>query len=298
MAFDGRVLNGIGVLAAVVEANSFGRAATTLGLTQSGVSRAIARLEERVGVRLLHRSARAVTLTDDGRRFYDAVAPLMAGIESAASEAGGASKKPKGLLRVATDSLAARSLIAPGIARFLAENPEVVIDLVVRDHLGDLVADGFDVSVRFGEPEPSTLIARKVLDARVVTCAAPAYIERCGRPSHPREVAEHECILFRDPRTGRPYEWIFQRGKKRLSVKVRGRLIVNDSATALAACATGYGIAQPLDLEVKSLRDLGLIDLFPTWGDERFPLYVYYPSRHHVSAKVRALVDFVVAVSR
>ncbi len=298
MAFDRRVLNGIGVLAAVIETGTFVRAAAALGLTQSGVSRAIARLEERVGVRLLNRSARAVRLTAEGRRFYDAVAPLMAGIEGAASAAAGASKKPGGLLRVAIDSLVARAVIGPRIAAFLAEYPDLVVDLVVRDQLGDLIADGFDVAVRFGEPEPSTLVARKLLDTRVVTCAAPAYLERHGRPSHPREIEQHPCIQFRNPRTGHPYEWIFQRGKRQLTVKARGRLIVNDSATATAACAAGHGIAQKLELELRGVCELGLVDLFPDWADERFPLYVYYPSRRFAPAKVRAFVDFVVAVSR
>ena len=298
MTFDGRVLGGLGVLAAVVETGSFVRAGASLGLTQSGVSRAIARLEERVGVRLLQRSARSVALTGDGRRFYEAVAPLMAGIEEAAGEAALATKKPKGVLRVSIDAVVARAVLGPRIPEFLAEYPDVVVDLVVRDRLGDLIADGFDLAVRFGDPEPSSLIARKLLDTRVVTCAAPAYLERRGRPSHPREVSRHECILFRDPRTNQPYEWIFQRRRTTVRVEARGRLIVNDSATAFAACAAGHGIAQPLELELRAFRGLGLVELFPDWADERFPLYVYYPSRRLAPAKVRAFVDFVAAVSR
>ncbi len=239
-----------------------------------------------------------MTLTDDGRRFYDAVAPLMEGIEDAANEAQGASSTPKGMLRVAMDSLVARAVIGPRITSFLADNPEVSVELVVRERVGDLVAEGFDVAVRFGEPEASSLVARKLLYTRVVTCASPAYLARAGRPSHPRELAEHECILFRDPRSGRPYEWIFQRAGKTVEVEARGRLIVNDSATALAACVAGHGVAQPLELELRWLSDLGLVELFPSWADERFPLYVYYPSRRHPSAKVRALIDFVVAACR
>src|SRR5271155_1805125 len=127
MAFDGRILNGIGVLAAVVETKSFGRAATALGLTQSGVSRAIARLEERVGVRLFQRSARAVKLTEEGRRFYEAVAPLMEGIEEAASDAAGAGSKAKGLLRVSVDAVVARLLVGPHIGAFLAEHPALYV---------------------------------------------------------------------------------------------------------------------------------------------------------------------------
>jgi DNA-binding transcriptional LysR family regulator len=297
MAFDARVLNGIGVLAAVVEAGNFVRAAHILGLTQSGVSRAIARLEALVGVRLFQRSARAVTLTEEGRRFYDKVAPLMTGLEEAAGEAAGAKARPRGHLRVAIDPPVARIVMGPRVAKFLAENPELSLDLVVRDRLGELIAEGFDAAVRFGEPEPSSLVTRKLLETRVLTCASADYLARRGRPKQPRDLGDHECILFRNPTTGRPYEWIFQRGKRQLTVKVAGRLIVNDSATQLAACIAGHGIAQPLELELRELGAHGLIDLFPQFSDERFPLYVYYPSRNLPPAKVRALVDFVVAAA-
>src|SRR6185312_2040455 len=128
MAFDGRILNGIGVLAAVVETKSFHRAAGTLGMTPSGVSRAIARLEERVGVRLLQRTARAVTLTDEGRRFYESVAPLMQGIEDAASEAAGARAQAKGVLRVSVDSLVAHVLVGPNVGAFLRRHPALGLD--------------------------------------------------------------------------------------------------------------------------------------------------------------------------
>ncbi len=184
MAFDGRILNGIGVLAAVVETKSFHRAAGALGMTPSGVSRAIARLEERVGVRLLQRTARTVALTDEGRRFYESVAPLMQGIEDAASEAAGAKAQAKGVLRVSVDSLVARVLVGPNVGPFLRQHPALTLDLVVRDHLGDLVADGFDCAVRFGEPEPSALVARKIAETRVVTCAsrAPTSARRARAP--------------------------------------------------------------------------------------------------------------------
>ena len=289
------MLSGIGVLTAVVEARSFVRAGEVLGLTQSGVSRAVAKLEERVGVRLFQRNARAVTLTDEGRRFYERVTPLIAGLEDAASEATGASEKPRGHLRVVVDPLVSRIFIGPQVMRFLSENSSMSLDVTVRDRLGDMVAEGFDVAVRFGEPEPSSLIARKLLETRVLTCASSDYLKRRGRPKSPRELANHECILFREPRTGRPFEWVFQRGAKSLSVKVTGRFTVNDSAAQLAACVAGHGIAQPLLLELRGHGNLGLVELFPSWSEERYPLYVYYPSRLLPPAKVRAFVDFVIA---
>jgi DNA-binding transcriptional LysR family regulator len=214
MAFDGRLLGGISVLAAVVETGNFVRAADALGLTQSGISRAVARLEARVGVRLLDRTPRAVSLTDEGRRFHTQVAPLLAGLEEAASEAAEASHAVRGRLKVNVDPWFARLVLAPRLSGLLGAHPQLSIELVVRDTLGDLVSEGFDVAVRFGEPEPSALIARKLLDTRILTCAAPAYLARCGQPRHPRDLERHECLLFRDPVTGRPFAWEFHRAGK------------------------------------------------------------------------------------
>ena len=220
MAFDGRLLGGISVLAAVVETGNFVRAAEALGLTQSGVSRAVARLEARIGVRLLDRTPRAVSLTDEGRRFHTQVAPLLAGLQEAASEVAEASHAIRGRLKVNVDPWFARLVLAPRLSGLLAAHPQLSLELVARDTLGDLVSEGFDVAVRFGEPEPSGLIARKLLDTRILTCAAPAYLARCGRPRHPRDLERHECLLFRDPVTGRPFAWEFHRAGKVSKVKV------------------------------------------------------------------------------
>jgi len=298
MAFDGRILNGIGVLAAVVETRSFARASKALGLTPSGVSRAVARLEERLGVRLLQRTARAVTLTDEGRRFYESVTPLMQGIEDAATEAAGSGAQAKGTLRVAVDSLVARVVLGSRIGEFLRAHPALTLDLVVRDHLGDLAGDGFDCAVRFGDPEPSALVARKLTDTRVVTCASRGYLAEHGRPKHPRDLAGHEAIQFRDPATGRPFEWIFVRGGRVLKVTPKARMIANDVTAALAACVAGVGIVQKLEIELSATPGLDLVDLFPEWGDERYPLYAYFPSRRHMPAKVHAFIDFVASTSK
>lgn len=298
MAFDSRLLSGIGVLAAVVETGSFARAATALGLTQSGVSRAVARLEQRLRVRLFDRTARAVTLTDEGRRFYEQVAPLLAGIEEAAALAGSSTIAVRGRLRVNVDAIFARLDLAPRIGNFLAAHPDLSLELVVRDSLGDLVAEGFDVALRFGEPEPSALVARLLLKMRVVTCAAPSYLAARGRPARPEDLAngQHECIHFLDPRTSRPFGWEFRRDAQVIEVPVSGRLIVNDGATLLGACLAGYGVAQIFELGLSELLASGqLVDLFPGWPDERFPLHAFHPSRHLVPAKVRAFLDFVLA---
>jgi DNA-binding transcriptional LysR family regulator len=297
MAFDGRLLNGIGVLAAIVEAGNFARAADALGLTPSAISRAVARLEDRVGIRLFDRTPRAVTLTDEGRRFHAQVLPLLAGIEEAAVAAAGAAGAVRGTLKVNVDPWFARLGLAGGRPAFLASHPDLTLDLQVRGGLGDLVTEGFDIAVRFGEPVPSALLARKLLDVHVLTVASPAYLARHGEPKHPRELAGHECIRFRDPATGLPFAWEFHRGGKRIPVKVNGRLIVNDPDTNYAVCMAGHGIGQVFDLGIEPLlQDGRFVQILPGWAEERFPLYAYYPSRHLPPAKVRAFLDFLGAV--
>ena len=266
-------------------------------MTQSGVSKAIAKLEARLGTRLVHRTSRAVALTDEGRALYDRVAQHLAGIGEAAAEIATSRGAVRGRLRVNVDPLFSRMVLAPKLAEFLQQNPGLELRIETRDRIADLVSDGFDLAVRFGEPAPSALIARRLFNARILTVAAPAYIQRNGRPSHPQELAgdTHQCILAIDPATGRPFDWEFWRGSECISV-VNGRLTVTDSGTKLGACLAGFGVAQVIDLGLEHHFDAGaLINLFPDWSDERFPLYVYYPSRNHVPAKVRKFIDFIVA---
>jgi DNA-binding transcriptional LysR family regulator len=203
----------------------------------------------------------------------------------------------RGRLRINVDPYFARLVLAPRVGKFLAAHPELSLEILGRDRLGDLVADGFDAALRFGEPEPSSLIARRLLDTRVLTCAAPAYLAKRGRPAHPRELGDkrHECIHFVDPVIGRPFPWEFHRGRQKIRVAVSGRLTVNNVGTMLGACAAGHGIAQIMALGTEDLLNRGkLVELFPDWPDERFPLYVFHLSRHVPPAKLRAFLDFVV----
>lgn len=135
---------------------------------------------------------------------------------------------------------------------------------------------------------------RKLLDSRILTCAAPTYLARHGTPLHPSELAGHECLLFRDPATGRPFDWEFRQGNETVAVMVKGRLVLNDLAVKLAACAAGHGIAQSFELGLAApLAEGSLVQILPDWADERFPLYAYHPSRHLPPAKVRAFLAFV-----
>lgn len=294
MTFDGRVLSNVSVLAAIIEAGSFARAADALGLSPSGVSRAVTRLESRIGVRLLDRTTRSVTLTDEGRRLYEEISPLMTGISDAVTIASGSSVVARGRLRVNVDAFFSRLIFSPHIRRFLEQHPEVSLELITREQLGDLVAEGFDVAVRFGIPPTSSLVARKLLETRIVTVASPDYLQRNGRPEKPADLENHACIQVRDSVSGQPFEWEFHRGRKTVPVKTSGRLLLTDVGTLLNACLSGVGIAQVKAVGVQDLLDQGLlVDLFPDWPDEKFPLFALYPSRNLPAAKVRAFIDFL-----
>lgn len=299
MAFDERTLNGMGVLAAVVNSGSFAAAADALDMSPSGVSRAIVRLEGRIGIRLFDRTTRSVALTDEGHRFYQQIAPLLAGLEEAASLAAEGKIAVRGRLRVNVHPFFSRLILGPHLGNFLREYPELQLELATREEQGDLVAEGFDLAIRFGEPKPSTLVARKLLDTRILTVAAPSYIAQHGKPATLDDLATsaHNCIQFRSPESGKLFTWDFHREKEKKELRLTGQLIVNDVSTMHSACLAGYGIAQVMELGAEHLLASGqLVNLFPQWPDERFPLYALYPSRNHPPAKTRTFLDFVSSI--
>lgn len=300
-ALSSRLLEGVDVMAAVVDARSFGGAAEVLDMSQSGVSRAIARLETRLGIRVFERTTRSVRLTDEGRSFYEEAMPLIDALAEATGSAASDAQKVRGRLRVNVDPLFARLILGPRLGAFMDSHPELEMELRSKEDLGDLIADGFDIAIRFGHPQPSSLVARKLLDTRVLAMASPAYLERFGHPKDPMELetSDHRCILFREPVTGRPFAWEFHQRRKKVTVKPQGMLTVNDPGTVYSTCLAGLGIAQLFELGIEEYTSSRqLVQLFPDWSEQRFPLYAYYPSRHHVPAKTRALLDFVAGLVR
>ncbi len=292
----GGLVSGLIALAALAESKSFGRAASRLGKTQPAISRAIQRLEDRLRAKLVHRTSRHVEVTDAGHELLSKVLPLLQGIEEATVGASDQTSVVKGTLRVACDAAFARLVLAPELAQFLKDHPALQLKLETRNDLSDLVSDGFDLAIRFGPPSVSTLVCRRLYSPRVLTVAAPSYLEQRGRPRSPNDLVDdgHECILAIDPATGRPFEWEFWRGDEKVKVAVSGNLTVTDAGTKLGACLAGYGIAQVIDLGIDAHLQAGALEpVLTDWPDETFPLYVYYPSRNHVPAKVRAFIDFV-----
>jgi len=296
MKLDSRFLAELPVVAAVVEAGSFVAAGKTLGLSQSAVSRALQRLERHLGTRLLDRNSQTIRLTESGRQFCQEVLPLLTQLTEAAENTGRSSRTVRGKLRVNVDPTFARLVLIPRLGAFLESYPELQIELAVRTEVGDLISDGFDAAVRFGPPQPYALLVRRLLEVRVLTCAAPEFLQRHGKPKLPRDLETQRlpCLLFRDPITGEPYAWEFRRGKTVIPVAVSGRITTSDPVTYLEACLAGLGIGQLFDLGTEPFLKSGkLINLFPAWTDERFPLYVYHASRDHVPAKLRVFLEFI-----
>ena len=199
-----KLSGGISVVAAVVDAGTFAAAAEILEMSPPGVSRAIARLEKKLTIRLFNRTTRSISLTEEGRRFYEQVMPHLAGLEEAAAAAAGGASAVRGRLRINLDPVFYRNILGRRLDAFMDAHPDLEIELIARDNLGDLITDGFDLALRFGEPKASALVARKLLDTAVVTVAAPAYVSRFGRPTQPEdlEVAATDALNFGTRRPG------------------------------------------------------------------------------------------------
>ncbi len=232
--------------AAVAEARSFGKAGERLGMTQSGVSKAIAKLEGRLGTKLIHRTSRAVELTDEGRALCERVAEHLAGIGAAATETAQSRDAVRGRLRINVDPLFSRAVLSPKLSAFLLQHPHLEVRIETRDRIADLVSDGFDLAVRFGEPAPSGTDRPPHFRRRASSRSRRRSIStRHGKPDHPEDLASaaHQCIQSdrsgeRDVRT----TWEFRRGKETIAVAVNGRLTVTDLGTKLGACLAGFGI--------------------------------------------------------
>jgi DNA-binding transcriptional LysR family regulator len=296
---DDRILSGMSIVAAVVQCGNFAGAGKALNMSQPGVSRAIARLEGRLGIRLFERTTRSVSLTDEGRRLYEQICPLLAGLAEAVASAMEGQARVRGKLRVQMHRTFAHFLEGVRLRAFLEAHPDLELELIARDRLGDLVSEGFDIAIHIGKPPVSSLVVRRLWDTRIVTVASPSYFKRRKHPSTPQDLVTggHILVDYRDPETGHPFEWEFHRGRRIVRIPTAGRVIVSDMTTMHNLCMAGYGIVQAMENAVSRLLTQGrLIELFPDWPDERFPVFAVCPSRKHLPAKTRAFLDFVVSL--
>lgn len=288
-------LNALAVFALVAEERSFRAAADRLGVTRSAVSQTIRRLEETLGIALVQRTTRSVSLTEAGERLYADTAPAIAEMRAAIETTGNLRGQPRGQLRLAVSSIAERFLAGPFLAAFAEANPQIQIDITVTDEEFDIVAEGYDAGVRLGEVIEQDMIAVSIAgDERQLAVCAPAYRDRYGVPSHPSELAGHRCIGWRPAPKVAPYRWEFAERGKEFSVAVAPEITTNDMALMIKLAVAGFGITFGMEESFRAQIARG--ELMPVLEDycPRFAgFYLYYPGRRNTAPKLRALIDHI-----
>ncbi len=283
----------------VVEAGSFTKAAGTLHMSKTTVTQLVQQLEARLRVKLLNRTTRRLNVTADGAAFYERALRLLADMDDAETSLSDASALPRGRLRVDVPSPLARLILVPALPAFHARYPDIQLDMGVSDRRVDLIGENVDCVVRGGELSDQSLMARRVGDLQLGVYAAPAYLERMGRPAHPRELENtaHRIVGFRWARTGRVFPYAMQREDERISVQGRHVLAVDDGNAYLAAGLAGLGVLWLPDYMARAPRANGeLLPLFEDWRLDSMPLYVAFPPNRHVSAKLRVFIDWIAAL--
>lgn len=283
----------IPVFVAVVEKGKFSAAAQSLGVSKSAVSKRINQLENHLGVRLLHRTTRKLSLTEAGARYYEHAAKALRAASKAEDAVTELQGEPQGKLKISSPMSFGRLHVAPLIPRFLQRYPKLQIDLVMDDKNIDLVAVGVDVAIRAGDMPNSTLIARKLAPLRQVLCACPSYIERYGMPVTPSELCNHNCILF--SYSGDANEWALNKDGQSEVVMVSGSYRVNNSEAILEALLDGIGIGRlPTFVAGPDLKAGNLVRVLDSYHLPNHTFYAVFPEREYMPAKVRAFLDFAV----
>jgi len=288
-------LSGLTALLSVAEKRSFTAAAAELRVTPSAVSQTIRALEDRVGVRLLQRTTRSVGLTEAGTRFIARLKPAMAGVYEAFNALGELRDRPAGLLRLTLPRFGYEQVLAPRLPAFFDAYPDIHLDASLDDAFVDIVERGFDAGMRIGEMIDREMIGVRVSDdMRMAVVGSPAYFEKHGKPKHPRELQDHDCINYRRRTSNVVYRWEFTENRKDFAVTVNGKLLLNDGDLMADAAAAGLGLAYVVEASVRDAlankRLVRVLDAFCT----PFPgFFLYYPSRVQVPPKLKALIDFI-----
>lgn len=279
---------------AVAEEESFARAARRLAVSPPGVTRAVAQLEEHLGVRLLERTTRQVRVTEAGARYLSDCKRLLAELDDAEAAVAGAHQKPSGLLGVTASVMFGRLFVAPLVVEFLGRYPQVSARLLLLDAIVDLLGEGLDVAVRIARLADSSLTSAKVGAVRRVTCASPAYLKKHGTPRTPRDLAEHRCFVFSAERSAPA--WTFEHKGRSLSYRPRARLLANASEVGIDAAVAGAGITRALSYMVAAHVHAGRLRvILQDHEPEPIPIHVVYREGRRAPARVRAFVDFAVA---
>lgn len=290
-------LTSLATFVRLAETRSFKATANALRMSGPAVSKAIARLERHLGTRLFNRTTRSVALTDDGQAFLDRCRRILEDVREAEELLTSRRLTPRGRLRVQMPLGFGRHVVMPAMAKFLDAYPDLVVDVDLSDRIVDFADEGLDLAVRIGEVPDSRVIARRLYDIRFVTCASPAYFARHGTPRKPEELAKHRLLSYWLPQTGRHREWTFGQRGVRFSIAPSGRLGANNTEALIDAAVRGEGIVSAATFLAAEAVKAGKLKIclrdFVTTGPA--VSVVYLPSRH-LSARVRAFLDFLAAV--
>jgi DNA-binding transcriptional LysR family regulator len=284
---------GIQAFVRVVEAGSFARAAQRLRSSTSSISRQIAGLEQHLGARLLNRTTRKLSLTEGGQAFYERSVQLLAELEEAEQLAGATAATPRGTIRLTCPRNLATRQVAPMIARFAVRHPNVRFDVTVSDSLVDLVEEGFDLAIRMGRVGAEGLVARRLGQVKMMLAASPSYLRANRAPRVPSDLAAHRALTYAYAAT--PHLWRLVGDGTEHEVRVTGPLIGNSDELLIASAAAGLGLVMaPQFMLERDLANGSLVRVLPDYEGPLLDTWAVYPSRRHLSAKVRLFVDHLV----
>jgi DNA-binding transcriptional LysR family regulator len=294
--FEDLLLGSIELFCLAAESESFTVAATAAGVNPAAVSRSVARLEERLGVRLFVRTTRQIRLTDEGRRYFEQCRQALAQLAEAEREATGKQTTPAGLLRISMPTPYGHYRVLPLLSAFRERYPGVTVEAHLSNRNIDFAEEGFDVAIRGRAPRDSGLVARKLEDAELVVVAAPAYLRRAARLETLEDLAQHDCIQYELPSNGRHLPWQFQRDGEPIEVVTRGAYAASGDVLAGVTLARhGAGVFQTYRFIVEhDLANGTLQEMLIPFGHCTRPFILLYPHARHLSSRVRSFVDFLV----
>ncbi len=285
-------LSELSVFTKVVDTGGFTAAARKLNRSKSTVSKLVSRLEDRLGARLLNRTTRRLSLTEEGAAFYERSKHILSEIKEAELAVGRLHGQPRGTLRINAPMSFGILHVTPALPDFMARYPDLEIDLILNDRQVDLIDEGFDVAVRIARLTDSTLIAKRLASFRQVVCASPGYWRTRGRPDRPEDIRNHNCLIYTYRRNQN--EWPFQTPDGPVSVPIEGSLRANNGDVLRLAALGGLGVyLGPTFIVGDDLRKKRLVSVLDEYAETDRSIYAVYPQNRHLSAKVRVFVDFL-----
>ena len=281
----------------VVDAGGFTRAAQQLQMPKATVSTLLQKLETLLGAKLLNRTTRQISVTADGAAYYERCLRILGEVKDSEEALSSSRSAASGRLRVEVPNGLGTMIIIPALPAFMARYPDVQLEMGCSDRTVDLIEEGVDCALRGGNLADSSLIARRVGIMQFMTVASSSYLERHGIPQHPQDLMQHLCINYFSARSGKIYDWDFAKGEEKFEFPVPSRFAINNRGAHLAGVLAGLGIAQlPAFMLPTYLQNAQLQVVLPEWSSQPVPLHVVYPHNRHLSAKVRAFVEWVAEI--